>query len=126
MEDVVLTSTTEILPRSADVVVDVEHDPPALRGECYPLRVQITNKEDQTISNVEVTVSVSEGRIHNLPKIDAGCPSSIKMSLDRIESSNTSEWLSFFAQMEQPGPHTFTFEVVFPLLQVHSCYIILD
>jgi len=111
MEDVVLNGTAEILPRSANVVVNVEHDPPALRGECYPLRVQITNKEDQTISDVELTVSTSEGRIHNVPKIETGCPSSIKLNLDPIESNQTGDWLSLFTQIEQPGTHTFTFEV---------------
>ena len=112
MEDVVLISTAEILPRSADVIVNVEHDPPALRGECYPLRVQITNKENQTISNVELAVSISEGRIHNMPKIDTNCSSFIKLSMDQIGSNQTSEWFSFFTQMEQPGTHTFTFEVI--------------
>ena len=112
MEDVVLNGTAEILPRSANVVVNVEHDPPALRGECYPLRVQITNKEDQTISDVELTVSTSEGRIHNVPKIETGCPSSIKLNLDPIESNQTGDWLSLFTQIEQPGTHTFTFEVI--------------
>ncbi len=35
----------EILPRRADVDVQLVHEPPALRGESYPFRVRLVNNE---------------------------------------------------------------------------------
>lgn len=36
----------------------VEHDAPALRGECYPLVVRLINQEDVPITDVQMVVTV--------------------------------------------------------------------
>ena len=36
----------EIIARTANCSLDIEHSLPALRGECYPLTVKLTNLEE--------------------------------------------------------------------------------
>lgn len=102
IEDGVVHCSTEILPRLANISLVVEHYPPALRGECYPLRIQLLNKELDNISDVEIAVTCPEGRIHDQPKIDYNCTSSLKLSCQDISAGDQRDWM-VFVQIEQPG-----------------------
>lgn len=116
IEDVGVLNTTEILPRVADVTVAIEHDPPCLRGECYPWRFRIINNEKKPIFNVRISISSSEGRIYDQPKIDSNCASFLELSCGSLDTNCTGDWMSFFTQMEQAGTHNVTFQVLFRLI----------
>ena len=103
-------NTAEILPRTANVELLIRHDAPALRGECYPLYLELINQEKEDIKNVTVTVTTSstDGRVHDQPKIDGN--SSVQLKSEKIAPGQTRQW-NVFTQMEQPGKHYVTFQV---------------
>lgn len=103
-------NTTEILPRTANVELMMHHEPPALRGECYPIHLELFNCENEDITNVGLTVttSSSDGRVHDQPKIDGNV--SVQLKAEKITPGQTFHW-NVFVQMEQPGKHGITFQV---------------
>ena len=112
INDVVVHCPAEILPRTANVELVLLHEPPALRGECYPLYVKLINQEKVEISQVDLTVTCSKGRVHDQPKIDSlNCGSSIRLSSPTIAATEGHEW-TLYVQMEQPGTHNITFQVL--------------
>lgn len=106
-------SSTEILPRTANCSLDVGHQLPALRSECYPLIVKLTNLESaDEMDKVRVTMVAPEmGRISLDAKMtttsDGESPS---MDLGVIEPSGTAV-RTVFAQFDSPGSHQLSFRV---------------
>ncbi|KAK4015014.1 Trafficking protein particle complex subunit 11 [Daphnia magna] len=116
-------NTTEILPRTANVELVVHHEAPALRGECYPLHLELFNRENEDIINVTLTVttSSSNGRVHDQPKIDGNVSAQLKN--EKLTAGQTCQW-NVFAQMEQPGNHCITFQVNYEInseMRKNSC-----
>lgn len=106
---VFMLNTAEILPRTANVELIVHHDAPALRGECYPLHLELVNNEKEDISNVTLTVTTTDdGRVHDQPKIDGN--RTVQLKSDKVNAGQTCQW-NIFTQMEQPGKQSVTFQV---------------
>lgn len=106
---VFVLNTTEILPRTANVELNLQHEAPALRGECYPIHLELINREKEEITNVTLTVTTgNDGRVHDQPKIDGS--STVELKSDLISTGQICNW-NVFTQMEQPGKHYVTFQV---------------
>lgn len=116
LSGVFVLNTAEILPRTANVELTVQHDAPALRGECYPLHLELVNNEKEDITNVTLTVTTSsDGRVHDQPKIDGN--TMVELKSDTIGTGQTCQW-NIFTQMEQPGKHFVTFQVQLVVLVI--------
>lgn len=103
-------SAAEVLPRNANIELNVHHDAPALRGECYPLQIELISHEKEIIRNIVLSVTTNnQARIHDQPKIDNS--SSIQLQNDQITPGQIFCW-NVFTQMDQPGKHIFTFQVL--------------
>ena len=109
LADVYVINATNILPRSARIDVQIEHDPPVLRGECYPLRLNLASLENEEIVDLQLTASVSgTGRIHDQPKI--GTDTSVRLAAGDMAPGANRTW-HVFVQIEQAGQHSVDFEV---------------
>lgn len=109
LANIYVLNTAEILPRSANIELNLLHDAPALRGECYPIHLELINREKNDITNVTLTISTgNDGRVHDQPKIDGN--SAVEFKSKKVAAGSACEW-NVFTQMEQPGKHYVTFHV---------------
>lgn len=51
-----------ILPRNAQISIDIDHEPPVLVNEFYAFHLTITNDEVNKIDNVKMAVALKEGQ----------------------------------------------------------------
>ena len=113
----------EILARTAKCSLEVEHPLPALRGECYPMSVKLTNLEEaEAMMDVRVTVALVDkeqlptaGRISLEPKMvtttSGGTSEQLTLKGDSmIPPGDKTQW-NVFAQFDSPGSHQLTFQV---------------
>ncbi|XP_054725000.1 trafficking protein particle complex subunit 11-like [Uloborus diversus] len=61
-QNIIPQSFAKILPRNAQITIDVEHQPPVLINEFYDFYVSIVNDEISKIENVKLSVSLKEGQ----------------------------------------------------------------
>lgn len=113
LADLLVINSCNVLPRSAKIDLKIEHEPPVLRGECYPLRIELVSLEKEDIINLQLTTTVGPAsRIHDQPKI--GTDTTVELTGNVIAAGGNQIWHVFF-QTDQPGKHTINFQVNFPL-----------
>lgn len=109
LRDVFVLNAAEMRPRNASVDLAVVHEPPALRGECYPLRIELASREGDTIRNVRLVVTAGNGAfVHDQPKIDR--QTSVHLTTEAVAVGEVAKW-NIFSQMEHPGKYYLHFQV---------------
>ena len=64
-----ILSKLSVIPRESMMEITFEHDQPALIDEIYPLKLQLTNNEETTVSNVKVEIGINAEKSTTRPEL---------------------------------------------------------